>query len=154
MKNGLLIALVGVAAAIGVVLYMRKRNTVPLGAPIYNPVTGQVGAYGVTTHTPVSTAGVALGSILGSSISSWFGGGATSPKQIAPDRNTPYLGDGTISNPVYPLPTVLPYSYKQSVIDTPSLLSTNDIFTPSATGSSGSYADQGTSSDILNNGFG
>ncbi len=147
MKNGLLIALVGIAAAAGVVLYLKKRNTV--GAPIYNPL----GAYGSQGHTPVSNTGVALASILGTGISSWFGGGATSPAAIPRDRNTPYLGNGQITNPVYPSPAVLPYSYKQQVIDTPALLDTNSLFTPSDTGSSGAYSDQGTSSDILNNGF-
>lgn len=147
MKTGLLVGL-GVAAV--VLLVMVTRRAAPAGRPNYG-----LGGYGSQTHVPVSSTGVALASILGSGLSSWFGGSATSPSQIQADRNTPYLGNGQITNPVYPSVAVLPYSYKQQVIDTPALLDTNSLFTPSAsgTGSGGSYSDQGTSSDILNNGF-
>lgn len=146
MKTGLLVGL-GLAAVAVVYLVTRKKT-------VRQPNYG-VGGYGVQTHIPVANTGVALASILGSGLSSWFGGTSSSPAAVPRDRNTPYLGDGQITNPVYPLPTVLPYSYKQQTIDTPVLLGTDALFTPSldGSGSSGSYADQGTSSDILNNGF-
>lgn len=146
MKNGLLVAGIVALGAVAYVVWRRQ--------PVRQPPNYGVGAYGAQTHVPVSNTGVALASILGRGLSSWFGGGAASPAAIAPDRNTPYLGDGQITNPVYPSPAVLPYSYKQQVIDTPVLLGTDSLFTPSGgAGSTGSYSDQGTSSDILNNGF-
>lgn len=150
MKTEIVIVVVVAAAA---ALYLVTRKAAPqVSAP------GSVGAYGVQTHIPVSSAGVALGGLLGSSLSSWFGGGTSSPGGIAPDRNTPSLGSIQLTNPVYPLPSVLPYSYKQQVIDTPALLNTDSVFTPPSDLYSniggdptqaigGGYADQGTSSD-------
>lgn len=151
MKSETVILIVVAAAA---ALYLVTKKSTPT---VYPP--GSVGSYGAQTHIPVAAAGVALGSLLGSSLSSWFGGGASSPAGIAPDANTPFLGTGTITNPVYPLPSVLPYSYKQQVIDTPSILGTDSIFTPPSDlytnlGSSGTgYADQGSNaSDNIGSG--
>jgi len=142
MKSETVILIVVAAAA---ALYLVTKKSTPT---VYPP--GSVGSYGVQTHIPVATAGVALGGLLGGTLSSWFGGGASSPAGIAADTNTPTRGQTTLWNPVSPLPSVLPYSYKQQVIDTPSILGTDSIFTPPAdinTNFGSGYADQGTSTD-------
>jgi hypothetical protein len=155
MKNTALVV-VAVLALAGIYLLAKKKTAI---APNY---AYGVGAVGATSHAqPIITGGQIAA--IGSTLSQWFGGGSSSPASIAPDANTPYLGNGTISNPVYPAPSVLPYSYKQQVVDTPGVLGTADLFTPSnVTGSSGAYADQGGyggsnadsgSADYLNSGF-
>lgn len=153
MKNGTTVALVVALAA--VVYFMTRKTAVPI------PGANSIGNVGNQSHVPVSSTGVAIASLLGSNISSWFGGGATSNSQIPVDHNTPITSNSTLWNPVQSSPAVLPYSYKQQTVDTPSLLGTDDLFTPSydGSGSSGSYADDSTglnsgNSDILNYGFG
>lgn len=70
--------------------------------------------------------------------------GAYDPNAAVPDVNTPNTGNATVSNPVAPMPAVLPYSYKQSIIDVPALLGTDALLTPSAYGgSSGAWGESG-----------
>jgi hypothetical protein len=149
MKSETVILIVVAAAA---ALYLVTKKSTPT---VYYP-PGSIGGYGVQTHVPVATAGVALAGLLGSGLSSWFGGGASSPAGIAPDANTPIIGRGTITNPIYPIPSVLPYSYKQQVIDTPAILGTDSIFTPPSNLNSNfgsGYADQGSNaSDNIGSG--
>jgi hypothetical protein len=113
-----------------------------------------LGNVGGVSHSPdITTGGVV--SVLGSalpSLASWFGGGTSAPASTPADQYSPYLGNSTISNPVYPSPAVLPYSYKQQNIDTPGLLNTDDLFTPTPITNSG-YQDSSGSGDILDNGF-
>jgi hypothetical protein len=136
MKTSTVVALVAVAAA---ALYLMKRQAAAA------PSSLNLGAVGGTAHSPdITTGGVA--SILGSalpSLTSWFGGTQTAPAATPSDQYAPWLGSATISNPVYPSPTVLPYSYKQQNTDTAGILGTNDLFTPSSItgGSSGTYSD-------------
>ena len=109
-----------------------------------------LGNVGGVTHSPDITTGGAL-SVLGKalpSLSTWFGGGSSSPAAVPSDQYSPGVGDPTLWNPVSATPSVLPYSYKQQNIDTPALLGTNDLFTPSAdgSGSSGAYSDAGNDS--------
>jgi hypothetical protein len=139
MKTGTVIALIA-AAAVG--LYLLAKRSAAGGAQMFS-----LGSAGATAHSPDITTGGAL-SVLGSAIPSltkWFGGTQTAPSATPTDQWAPWLGNATISNPVTPSNSQLPYSYKQQNIDTSSLLGTNDLFTPSSvTGSSGSYADDGT----------
>lgn len=136
MKSSTVIALIAVAAA--ALYFFTKRSATPAGGSLS---LGQVG--GVAHSPDITTGGVA--SVLGKalpSLTSWFGGSAAAPAAVPQDQWAPWLGSATVSNPVYPSPSVLPYSYKQQNIDTASLLNTNDLFTPSpVSGSSGSYAD-------------
>lgn len=137
MKTSTTVVVVVVGAALAY-MYLKNRAA---NTAAYNAYS--LGNVGGVAHSPdITTGGVA--SVLGglSKLTSWFGGGPTSPSAIQPDANTPYNGNSTIWNPVQSAPAVLPYSYKQQNIDTSSLLGTNDLFTPSnVTGSSGSYAD-------------
>lgn len=136
MKSSTVVALVAVAA---VAFYLIKRRAAAAPSPLS---LGQVGG---TAHSPdITTGGVA--SILGSalpSLTSWFGGTQSAPASTPSDQYAPWLGSATVSNPVYPSPAVLPYSYKQQNVDTAGILGTNDLFTPSSItgGSSGTYAD-------------
>jgi hypothetical protein len=138
MKTGTVVALIA-AAAVGIYL-LTKRNAA--SGPAFT-----LGAAGATAHSPdITTGGIA--SVLGGAIPSltkWFGGTSSTPATSNTDQWAPWLGNATISNPVVPSTSALPYSYKQQNLDTPALLGTNDLFTPSSvTGSSGSYADDGT----------
>lgn len=135
MKTSTVVALVAVAA---LAFYLYKRKAAAAAGALN---LGQVGG---TAHSPdITTGGIA--SVLGGaipSLTSWFGGGASSPAAVPPDQYAPWLGAATVSNPVYPSPAVLPYSYKQQNIDTAGILGTTDLFTPSSvTGSSGAYSD-------------
>lgn len=65
------------------------------------------------------------------------------PNAVTADRNSPPKATSTVSSPVAPAPTILQYSFKQANIDTPSLLLTDDLFTPGY-GSGGGYAESGT----------
>jgi hypothetical protein len=136
MKTGTVVALVA-AAAVGLYLLM-KRNAVAQQQL-------SLGSVGNAAHSRDITAG-GIASVLGSaipSLSKWFGGTSPSPASVPLDPNTPWNGNATWSNPVQSSPAVLPYSYKQQNIDTPGLLGTNDLFTPS-TGSTGAYSDSNT----------
>jgi hypothetical protein len=140
MKSGTVVVVVIAGAA---ALYLFAKNKAMAAQPGFT----SLGNAGGVAHSPDITTGGAL-SVLGSlapSLSSWFGGGSSSPASVPSDQYSPGLGSSTISNPVYPSPSVLPYSYKQQNIDTPSLLDTNSLFTPSTDGggSSGSYSDDG-----------
>lgn len=135
MKTSTVVALVAVAAA-AFFLVMRRKAAAP--SPL------NLGMVGGAAHSPdVTTGGIA--SVLGAalpSLTSWFGGTSSAPASSPADKYSPYLGNSTVSNPVYPSPSVLPYSYKQQNTDTASFLDTNSLFTPSpVTGSSGSYSD-------------
>lgn len=139
--KGSTLAVVAVVALAAAYLYLKKKTA----APTYvSP-----GSIGAVAHSPDITTGGAL-SVLGSSIpalTKWFGGTSPSPSSISSDANTPLLGNTTLWNPVYPTPSVLPYSYKQQNLDTSSLLGTDQLFTPSPiTGSSGSYTDSNPAS--------
>lgn len=148
MKSGtVVLVVIGGAAA----LYLFAKSKASAAQPGF----ASLGNVGGVTHSPdITTGGVV--SVLGSALptlTNWFGGGSSSPAAVPKDQYSLGVGNSTISNPVSPAPSVLPYSYKQQNIDTPSLLATNDLFTPSPiTGSSGSYADDGND-DILNDGF-
>ncbi len=136
MKTSVVVAVVAVAAA-GLYLLVRQRQAAAQTQLALGNVGGVAHAPDVTTGGVVS----ALGQVL-PKLSTWFGGGASAPSQVPADPNTPYNGNSTLWNPVQSSPAVLPYSYKQQNIDTPALLGTNDLFTPSpVTGSSGAYAD-------------
>lgn len=149
MKTGTVV-LVAIGAAAALYLFVKSK------ASAAQPGFTSLGNVGGVSHSPdITTGGVV--SVLGSalpSLTSWFGGTASAPAAVPSDKYSPGLGNSTISNPVYPSPSVLPYSYKQQNIDTPSLLGTNDLFTPSPITNSG-YTDQSGSSgdDILNDGF-
>lgn len=74
-----------------------------------------------------------------------FSPAAYNPNAAGFDANTPFTSS-TIASPVSALTSILPYSYKQSVVDTPAVLGTNDLFMPSYdSGSAGSYADPSSS---------
>ncbi len=138
MKNATLIV-VGVAALAAVVILMKRKAQVRTA----NLSTGLIGAQ---SHSPdIATGGAiaALGSVLGGTVSSWFGGGASSPGQVGVDTNTPPTSSTTLWNPVTASPAVLPYSYKQQVIDQNAGLGTTTLFTPDSagSGSSGSYLE-------------
>ena len=80
-------------------------------------------------------------------LGSWFGAasqlvGSYDPTSTGTDRSTPVYNPSVVSNPVVPSPAILPYSYKQATIDVPSLLGTDDLFTPGY-GSSGAYIESG-----------
>lgn len=136
MKTSTVVALVAVAAA--AFYLMIKRQAGGAISPL------NLGSIGGTAHSPdITTGGIA--SVLGKalpSLTSWFGGTSQSPAATPTDQYAPWLGSATVSNPVYPSPAVLPYSYKQQNVDTASMLDTNSLFTPSPlTGSSGAYSD-------------
>ena len=57
------------------------------------------------------------------------------------DYATPLIAPGTISNPLTQLISVLPYSRKQAIIDTPASLPSDQLFTPGANSGSGGYLD-------------
>lgn len=81
-------------------------------------------------------------------LGAWFGAagqliGAYDPTSTGTDRSTPIYNPSLISNPVVPSPALLPYSYKQAIIDVPGLLGTDAIFTP-GDGSAGAYIESGS----------
>jgi hypothetical protein len=137
MKTGTVVVVVAVGAA--ALYFIAKQKATAAGGGF-----SSLGNVGGVAHSPdITTGGIA--SVLGSalpSLTSWFGGGAQSPSAIPTDSYSPGLGSSTISNPVYPSPAVLPYSYKQQNVDTAGMLDTNSLFTPSpVSGSSGAYSD-------------
>jgi hypothetical protein len=132
MKNSALI-IGGVALlAVGYFLILKKRGAVPGALP--------VGATTTLSHAPDSSSGGIF-----SSIASLAAGGLAKvlpgATSATPDNNSPF-NLATLTNPVATTPAVLPNSYKQTVVDNPSLLESDDLFTPSYdSGSSGSYMD-------------
>jgi hypothetical protein len=119
-----IIGAVGVAA---VVLLSRSQRATPAAQPGLPSSSGAGGTL--------------------STLGAWFGAasqlvGSYDPTSIGADRTTPVYNPSVVSNPVVPSPAVLPYSYKQAIIDVPGLLGTDDLFTPSY-GSSGAYSESG-----------
>ncbi len=123
------------AAGVAVVLYLIGRSGQRQQAPRVNPQGGQL--------APSNASGGTL-----ASLGAWFSAaqqlvsGAYDPNAAGYDRNTPAYNPAVVSNPVSPSPAILPYSYKQATIDVPSLLGTDDLFTPGP-GSAGGYAESG-----------
>lgn len=144
----------GMVAIIGIVAvyYIVKK----LGSAAVSAVGSAASAVG-TAVNPVSDQNLAYRGVnaVGASVSgdSSFSLGswiydlvhpAYDPNAVTPDANTPNTGGSTIAtSPVTPSPAVLPYSYKQAVIDTPAILGTDALLTPNLYGSSGSWAESG-----------
>ncbi len=155
--NGILnskAAVYGVLAVVGVAaIYFFGRKLLNAAGSGISSAASAVG----TAINPVDPNNLAYRGVngVGASISgdnSWSLGGwiydlthpAYDPNAAIPDTNTPNVGRATISNPVTPTPAVLPYSYRQAVVDTPALLGTDALFTPSyGGGSSGDWAESG-----------
>jgi hypothetical protein len=142
----------GILAVIGIAaLYF-------LGKKLISAAGSGVAAVG-TALNPTSDQNLAYKGVnaVGAAVSgdqSWSLGGfiydlvhpAYDPNAAGVDTNTPNVGNSTIAtSPVRQSPAILPYSYKQAVIDTPALLGTDALFTPSylTGGSSGSFAESG-----------
>lgn len=126
MTNSKVLLLVG-AAAVGLYLLTRSRPAAPQ----------------IAARSPVATPkgqGVTSVSWLGNVVGALIGATAYDPSAAGKDRSSPNANLTTLWNPVSASPAVLPYSYKQATVDLPSLLGSDDLFTPSA-GSAGAYAD-------------
>jgi len=137
---------VGVVAVLGVAAYLWMRNRA--APPVANLSPGAIGARSHAADVATGGAFSALGGLVGS----WFGGGASSPGSVGTDTSTPPVAPAVWNNPVSASPSVLPYSYKQQVIDTPTLLGTTTLFTPSddGSGASGSYVDSNPAGTTTN----
>ncbi len=142
----------GWALAIGVgglVVYLLWNKVAAAGKAALNINQGTPYAGAGAIGTLGNITNQASGGVL-ASLGSWIGGtaynwthSAYDPNASTPDRATINTGASVIGAPVQASPVVLPYSYKQATIDTPSLLGTTTLFTPSD-GSSGAYAESGT----------
>lgn len=128
MKTGVVIA---VAAGLGVLYYLATRVKAP--APASGTTAGTSNIANNPASGNLATVGAWLGTI-GSVL------GQYDPSAAGADRSTPIVGAAVISNPVAAVPSILPYSYKQATVDVPSVLGTNDLFTPGY-GSSGAYSE-------------
>jgi len=137
MNNSKALLAIAVIGALALYLIAKKRNAAGAAAP----VSSQNLAYRGVNAVGASVAGdtsYALGSWVYDLVHQ-----AYDPSAVLADANTLNLGNATISQPVAPSPAVLPYSYKQAVLDTPALLGTDAIFTPNAWGSAGTFAESG-----------
>jgi hypothetical protein len=135
--------LVGLAGVGIYLVYRSVKGTVTAVANVNKGTpyegTGVVGTLGNAANT-------ASGGTL-ASLGSWLGGkfftlvnGDYDPNAAPADRSTPTQNQTTLSNPVSASPSILQYNYKQATIDNPSLLGTDQLFTPGA-GSSGAYSE-------------
>jgi hypothetical protein len=148
-KNDAVMLGIGAVAIVALFLFFKKQaaaavtavSNVNQGTPYQG--YGAVGTLGHAADTLSGGSLSALGSTIGGKLYDWFGGGPSTPGTVPTDANSPPIAPTTLWNPVQAAPSVLPYSYKQQVIDTPALLGTQDLLTPSAdgSGSSGSYLD-------------
>lgn len=115
-----------IAAASAVAVYLLVRKT-PASAPAAAQATPYSGKSGTLSW-------------LSNTVSQLIGATAYDPRSAVADRSTPIFNPSIVSNPVSPATSVLPYSYKQATVDIPSLLGTDDLFTPGS-GSSGNYIE-------------
>ena len=143
-----------VIGLVGVGLYLAYRGVKGAASAVAN----------VNQGTPYAGAGVigTLGNVTNqasggtlASLGAWLGGkayslvnGSYDPNSVSADRATPVQNPGVVGNPVSPWPSVLQYNYKQSTVDTPAMLGTDQLFTPAGEGSSGSYSDSGPSGGL------
>lgn len=133
----------GVVAATALYFVSKKLKdaAAAVGAAV-NPLSDQNLAYRGVNAVGASVSGDNNFS-LGGWIYDWVHP-AYDPNAAGFDKNTPHVGNSTVSNPVKSSPSILPYSYKQAVIDTPTLLGTDRLFTPvPGYGSSGTWAESG-----------
>jgi hypothetical protein len=120
------VILVVAAAAAGLYLLVRSKTPQASAPQLVSPRTGSDATLSWLSNT----------------VSQLIGATAYDPTAALFDRNTPSVNPSVISNPVSPSPSVLPYSYKQATVDIPSILGTDDLFTPADDGgSSGSYIE-------------
>lgn len=124
--NTMKLVILGAAGIALAVYFTRPAKQTPQFAAGGPPPTGSTGG-------TLATLGAWLGA--GGQLLSAF-----DPTSTGTDRSTPVYNSSTLWNPVSSSPAVLPYSYKQATIDVPSLLQSDDLFTPSD-GSSGAYSD-------------
>lgn len=104
---------------------------------------GVVGTLGNLTNQASGGVLSSLGEAIGGKLFDWFGP-SYDPNAAAPDTSTPPRQAMTVTSPVSPSPSVMPYSYKQATVDIPAQLGTDSLFTPSSGGgSSGNYIESG-----------
>lgn len=143
----------GWALAIGVgglVVYLLWNKVAAAGKAVANVNKGTPYAGAGVVGTVGNLTNQVSGGTL-ASLGDWIGGSlydlthsAYDPNAAPADRATPNTGAAIIGNPVQASPAVLPYSYKQATIDTPSLLGTDQLFTPvPGGGSGGAYTESG-----------